>query len=130
MTELTTFLDEWTDAERTADRDWLDAHLADDFVGVGPLGFSLPKPAWISRHDSGDLRYSTFDLDEVQVHEAAGATVVTARQDADGSFAGTPVPQVLRNTFVLTADGDDWQLRHLHMSFVAGTPGAPPIPGS
>jgi ketosteroid isomerase-like protein len=130
MTDITTFLDEWTDAERTADRGWLDAHLTDDFVGVGPLGFSLPKAAWLDRHQGDALRYETFGLDEVQVHEVADATVVTARQDAEGTFAGTPVPQVLRNTFVLTEADDGWRIGHLHMSFVAGTPGAPPIPGS
>jgi hypothetical protein len=39
------------------------------------------------------------------------------------------VPQSLRNTFVLVADGDAWRLASLHMSFIAGTPGAPPVPG-
>ena len=130
MSDVTTFLDEWTDAERTADRAFLDAHLADDFVGIGPLGFALPKAAWIDRHQGDALQYSTFRLDEVEVHQVGEATVVTARQDAEGTFAGTPVPQVLRNTFVLDAGDDGWQIGHLHMSFVAGTPGAPPIPGT
>jgi ketosteroid isomerase-like protein len=130
MSDVTTFLSEWTDAERTADKDFLDAHLTDDFVGVGPLGFALPKAAWIDRHQGDALQYETFGLDEIQVHEVGDATVVTARQDAEGTFAGTPVPQVLRNTFVLREGDDGWQLGHLHMSFVAGTPGAPPIPGS
>jgi hypothetical protein len=26
--------------------------------------------------------------------------------------------------------GDRWQLAAIHMSFIAGTPGAPPIPGT
>jgi ketosteroid isomerase-like protein len=130
VSTVTTFLDHWADAERTADLEFLDAHLTDDFVGVGPLGFSLPKAAWLDRHQGDALRYETFDLDEVQVHEVGGAKVVIARQDAQGTFAGNPVPQVLRNTFVLQPDGDDWRLAHLHMSFVAGTPGAPPIPGT
>ncbi len=130
MSDLTTFLSEWTDAERTADQAFLEAHLTDDFVGVGPLGFELPKPAWIDRHRGDALQYTTFALDEVEVHEVGDATVVTARQDAQGTFAGNPVPQVLRNTFVLTQEDDEWRIGHLHMSFVAGTPGAPPIPGS
>ena len=130
MSDLTDFLNDWADAERTADRTFLEAHLADDFVGIGPLGFGLPKAAWIERHQGDALRYTTFSLDEVQVHEVGTATVVTARQDAEGTFAGSPVPQVLRDTFVLTRDDGGWQLGHLHMSFVAGTPGAPPIPGS
>jgi ketosteroid isomerase-like protein len=130
MTDIPTFLAAWSDAERTRDIAFLDANLTDDFVGVGPLGFTLPKPAWLARHQGGDLLYETFDLDEIGVRTYGPVAVVTARQDARGAFMGNPVPQVLRNTFVLVADGDDaWRLASLHMSFVAGTPGAPPLPG-
>ena len=34
------------------------------------------------------------------------------------------------NTLVLTAAGRGWQLAAIHLSFIAGTPGAPPIPGA
>ena len=131
MDEITDFLSAWTDAERTRDTAWLDAALTDDFVGVGPLGFGLPKPAWLARHQ-GELRYETFTVDEVTVRRYGSVAVVIGRQDAVGTFAGNPTPQVLRNTFVLveSADGPGgWRLASLHMSFVAGTPGAPPLPG-
>jgi ketosteroid isomerase-like protein len=128
--DITTFLTAWCDAERTRDVAFLDANLTDDFVGVGPLGFTLPKPAWLGRHQGDDLRYETFALDEIDVHRHGPVAVVTARQDAVGSFQGNPVPQILRDTFVLVpGDDDGWRLATLHMSFVAGTPGAPPLPG-
>jgi ketosteroid isomerase-like protein len=129
MNDIPTFLSDWSGAERTRDIAFLDANLTDDFVGVGPLGFTLPKPAWLARHQGGDLLYETFDLDEIGVRTYGPVAVVTARQDARGTFQGNPVPQTLRNTFVLVADGDSWRLASLHMSFVAGTPGAPPLPG-
>jgi len=121
MTDITTFLATWAEAERTRDIDFLDSHLTADFVGVGPLGFTLPKVAWLDRHQGDDLRYTTFAVDEVDIHNFDPVAVVIAR--------GGPLPEVLRNTFVLVADGDDWQIATLHMSFMAGTPGAPPIPG-
>jgi hypothetical protein len=137
MSDIAAFLSAWCDAERTRDIGFLDAHLTDDFVGVGPLGFSLPKPAWLGRHQGGDLVYETFAVDEIDERSYGPVAVVTARQDAKGAFQGHPTPQVLRNTFVLVpGDGDggggegDWKIAHLHMSFVAGTPGAPPIPGA
>ena len=33
-------------------------------------------------------------------------------------------------TTFLDETEDGWRIGHLHLSFVAGTPGAPPIPGS
>lgn len=133
MTTATTtgFLTAWAEAERTRDVGALDRMLADDFVGVGPMGFSLPKEAWLARHQGDALRYETFALGDVHTRPYGDTAVVTAEQDAVGTHAGHPVPRVLRDTFVLVrdGDGDDWRLASLHMSFVAGTPGAPPIPG-
>lgn len=129
MTTTTDFLTTWAEAERRRDVETLDRMLTDDFVGVGPLGFTLPKEAWLARHEGDALRYETFDVEEVEVRPYGNATVVVATQNAVGTHAGNPVPRVLRDTLVLVRDGDDWRLAGIHMSFVAGTPGAPPIPG-
>jgi hypothetical protein len=43
--DITTVLSAGCHAERTCDTAFLNAPLTDDFVGVGPLGFTLPKPA-------------------------------------------------------------------------------------
>jgi ketosteroid isomerase-like protein len=129
MNEITTFLSAWANAERRRDTTFLKANLTDDFVGVGPLGFQLPKEAWLARHFGDDLRYETFDLDELQVRTYRAAAIVTARQSAIGTYQGHPLPQVLRDTLVLVNDAEHWQLAGIHMSFVAGTLGAPPVPG-
>jgi ketosteroid isomerase-like protein len=130
MNDIPKFLSAWTDAERTRDTAFLAANLTDDFVGVGPLGFMLPKPAWLDRLQGDALHYDTFDLEEIEVRSHGSVAVVTARQNAIGTFAGNPVPESLRNTFVFVAEGEDWRLASLHMSFIAGTPGAPPLPGA
>jgi ketosteroid isomerase-like protein len=133
MSDISTVLTEWTAAERTGDVTTVDRLLTDDFVGVGPLGFALPKDAWIGRHRGGDLVYDAFDLDEVDEHRHGDATVVIARHDARGAYQGHPLPEALRATVVLVHDdapSAPWQLASLHLSFIAGTPGAPPIPGA
>jgi len=64
---IDSFLDQWSAAEQAGDTERLDALLADDFAGIGPVGFTLPKQAWLARHRSGDLRYDSFALVEVQI---------------------------------------------------------------
>ena len=132
MSEIDDFLTRWTEAERTADTGALATMLTDDFLGVGPLGFALPKPAWIGRHRGGDLTYETYDLDEVDARVHGDAAVVTARQVAKGAFQGNPTPEQIRATLTLVHDrpaDEDWHIAGIHMSFIAGTPGAPPLPG-
>jgi ketosteroid isomerase-like protein len=122
------FLAEWTDAERTGDTDTLDALLTDDFVGVGPLGFVLPKQAWLSRF-AGGLVYDSFTLEEVQSRQHGDAAVVTARQVGRGTIQGNPLPfEAVRATLTLVGPADHWHMAGIHMSFIAGTAGAPPLP--
>ena len=64
MQPIDSFLDEWTSAERAGDTSALAALLTDDFTGVGPLGFVLPKAAWLARHQQGTLSYQAFRFDE------------------------------------------------------------------
>jgi len=128
MTDIDQFLDRWTTAERDADTATLATLLTDDFVGVGPLGFTLPKPAWVGRHQSGDLTYESFELDEVQTRRHGDAVLITARHNAKGAYRGQPTPEAVRATIALVRDAGDWQIAGIHFSFIAGTPGAPPLP--
>ena len=123
------FLAEWTAAERSGDAAALDKLLADDFTGVGPLGFTLSKQDWLDRHAAGDLTYRTFELADIAVRRYGDAAVVIAQQSAAGAYRGREVPGDLRVTLVVTDASGSRQLASAHMSFIAGTPGAPPVPG-
>ena len=130
MTEsVATFLTDWARAEQTGDTAALDALLTDDFTAIGPLGFILPKPAWLARHRDGDLRYTSFTVDEPAVRRLGPVAVITATNNQQASYQGHPIPSVLRVTLVLASGDGGWQLAAAHLSFVAGTPGAPPVPG-
>jgi ketosteroid isomerase-like protein len=124
------FLDDWSAAEHAGDTERLEALLTDDFTAAGPLGFILPRQAWLARHRQGDLTYDSFGLAEVQARVHDEAAVVTARNNTHGSYQGHPIPEATRATLVLVRDADHWQLAAIHMSFIAGTRGAPPIPGA
>jgi hypothetical protein len=124
------FLSEWAAAEAAGDTTALETLLADGFIAVGPLGFILPRPAWLDRHSSGDLVYEEFSLDEVQARPVnQDTTVVIARNNAHGSYRGHPIPEASRASILLASRDGHWQLAAIHLSFIAGTAGAPPIPG-
>jgi ketosteroid isomerase-like protein len=127
--DIGTFLADWASAETKADTEQLTAILTDDFTAVGPLGFTLSKKDWLDRHATGALRYESFEFVDVHERHYGDAAVVIARQEAPGAYRGNPVPSILRVTLVLVRHNETWQLTSAHMSFVAGTPGAPPVPG-
>ena len=122
--DIDTLLTAWTDAERTGDGPALDGLLTSDFVGIGPVGFMLPKDAWLARFGP-DLRYDSLDLDEVSTRRYGDATLVVARQHAAGEARGNPVPPDTRVSFVVVP-GDDGRARiaGIQYSFMAPA-GAP-----
>ncbi len=127
--QITDFLSAWTAAELAGDTEALADLLTDDFYGVGPLGFVLPKPAWLGRHGQG-IDYEAFDLVEIQVHHYDEVALVTARNNTRGTYQGQPVPEAVRATLVCPIDSGRRRLAAIHMSFIAGTSGAPPLPGA
>jgi ketosteroid isomerase-like protein len=127
--ELQAVLRRWTAAEADGDTGELNHLLASEFSAIGPLGFRLSKQDWLERHASGSLSYETFALDELELRPYGSAALAIARQSAAGAYDGHPVPEALRLTVLLAEDRGSWKLAAAHMSFIAGTAGAPPIPG-
>jgi ketosteroid isomerase-like protein len=130
MQAIEEFLTTWAAAEQAGDTTALDIQLTSDFTAVGPLGFLLTKQAWLARHRRGDLTYQDFTLSEVDARTAGGTAIVIARNNTRGSYQGHPIPEAVRATLILADDTGTWKLAAIHMSFIAGTPGAPPIPGA
>jgi ketosteroid isomerase-like protein len=123
---IDSFLSEWTSAERAGDARKLEDLLTDDFYGVGPLGFVLPKEAWLARHRQG-LTYETFDLEQIQIHLYPDVALVTAQNNTRGSYQGQPIPEAVRATLAIVKGSGNWRLAAIHMSFIAGAPGSPPL---
>lgn len=125
---ITAVLDRWASSEAAGDVDAISGCLSEDFVGIGPLGFILPRQAWLHRHRPDGLVYEKFELQETQVREYGDTAVVTTLVDSPGAYQGHPIPHSTRSTLVLVKQDGQWRITTDHMSFVAGTPGAPPIP--
>jgi ketosteroid isomerase-like protein len=127
--DVQAFLSKWSAAERKGDRGALASLLTEEFVGVGPLGFILSKQAWLDRYDAQGLKYDKFDLEETQIHEYGDAAVVITRLNQTGTAMGQPIPTAARTTLMLVSRNGGKHLAAISLAFIAGTPGAPPMPG-
>lgn len=73
--EVLALVRRWAEAEQHNDAGLLGGLLADDFVGVGPLGFVLARDQWLGRFQGG-LENRGFAERDPQVHNHGGAAVV------------------------------------------------------
>ena len=118
--------EDWAAAELRGDAAFLGEILADDFVGVGPRGFMLTKDQWLSRHETGSLRYESFGLDEVQVRLFGNAAITVCRQSARGVYEDEngrfELDDQFRATLVFVRQDGRWQLANLQLSPILGRP--------
>jgi ketosteroid isomerase-like protein len=120
--EVKKLVEDWARAESRGDAGFLDRTLADGFVGIGPRGFMLTKEQWVARHRSGDLKYQSFTLDEVQVRMYDGAAIVTARQKATAIYQGQPMPGEFRLMLTFVQQQGRWLLAGSQLSPIAAAP--------
>jgi ketosteroid isomerase-like protein len=114
---------QWTQAELVADTTTLDSLLDRDFLGVGPLGFTLTKDAWIGRHQSGDLKYQALALDDSNVRQYGDSAIVVATQRQQATYQGNALPDgKFRVTLVLVRPHGEWQIAGAHLSPIAQPP--------
>src|SRR5258706_11124100 len=107
--EVMRLADTWATAELRGEPTFLESTLADDFIGIGPLGFMLTKQEWLARHQSGDLKYESFSLDEVKVRVYNEAAILTGRQVQNAAYRGNSIQGQFRTTLVFVQQGQ-WRL--------------------
>jgi uncharacterized protein (TIGR02246 family) len=118
--------EEWAVAELRGDTSSLAEIMADDFVGVGPRGFMLTKDQWLSRHDTGSLRYESFGLDEVEIRLYGDAAVTVCRQNGHGVYEDEngryDINEQFRATLVFVRQRGRWRLAGLQLSPILNRP--------
>jgi ketosteroid isomerase-like protein len=120
--EVAQLADTWATAEFQGDSAFLEKLLADDFVGVGPLGFLLTKQEWLARHQSGDMKYDVHTLDEVKVRAYTEAAIVIGRLTQEAAYRGNPINAQMRTTLVFVQQHGQWQLAGLHLCNIGQPP--------
>ena len=120
--EVLRLADTWATAELRGDTTFLESTLADDFIGIGPLGFMLTRQEWLARHQSGDLKYESFSLDEVKVRMYNDAAILTGRQVQNAAYRGNSIQGQFRTTLVFVQQQGQWRLASLQLSTIGQPP--------
>jgi ketosteroid isomerase-like protein len=121
--EAVRLADAWANAELHGDTTLLERLLADDYIGIGPLGFLLTKQEWLARHEAGDLKYESFTLDEVKVRVYNNdAAILIGRQAQQATYRGKSIPGEFRITLVFVQQQGQWQLVSLQLSAIGQPP--------
>jgi ketosteroid isomerase-like protein len=120
--EVMRLADTWATAELRGDVAFLERTLADDYIGVGPLGFLLSKQEWLARHQSGDMKYTAHTLDEAKVRTYNEAAIVIGRLTQEATYRGNPMNAQMRTTLVFVRQDGQWQLAGLHFCNIGQPP--------
>jgi ketosteroid isomerase-like protein len=104
----------WAEAEQHNDAEPLGGLLADDFVGVGPLGFVLARDQWLGRFQGG-LDNRALAVPDPQVHDHGNAAVVVGLLDQETGFQGRDNSSRFRVTLLAVRQADRWLLASTHI---------------
>ncbi|WP_165977107.1 nuclear transport factor 2 family protein [Nonomuraea diastatica] len=115
----------WAAAEEANDPALLASLLADDFVGVGPLGFVLTREQWLARFGNG-LVNSAFKVEDPQVHEHGAAAVVVGVDAQETSFGEWDNSGRFRLTLAAVRPADRWLVASVHLGPLQAPAGPPP----
>jgi uncharacterized protein (TIGR02246 family) len=115
----------WADAELKGDTDAYGQLLAEDFVGVGPVGFVLTGQQWAQRHH-GDLTNHEFEVTDPHVRFYGDTAIVEAVQRQKTTAMGRDTSGSFRLCLVAVAAGDSWVIAHIQLSGPLIAPGEIP----
>jgi catechol 2,3-dioxygenase-like lactoylglutathione lyase family enzyme len=104
----------WAAAEVDSDVGTLDGLLADEFCGIGPLGFVLDKAAWLNRF-AGGLRNESLLFDDLRIHGHGASVIVVAVLDQQTTFNNVDTSGRYRISFVVVREGGRWQVASCHI---------------
>jgi Domain of unknown function (DUF4440) len=117
---LTALENTWVDALRKADTATLESILADTYVDTDEQGQLTDKRGVLSVLKSGDLKFVSVKVSNMQVHIYANAAVVTGIGVQRGSFKGQPITPKLTFTDTFIRENGKWKAVASHRSAIQG----------
>ena len=105
----------WAQAELHGDVDAYDQLLSTEFVGIGPVGFTLTERQWADRHQ-GDLKNHHFEVLEPHVRLHGDAAIVNAVQRQRTTAMGRDTSGSFRLTLVAVREHGRWVIANIQLS--------------
>jgi ketosteroid isomerase-like protein len=121
MSDALDLVSRWAAAEQAMDNGALDGLLAEQFVGVGPLGFVLGRQQWLERFGNG-LQNRAFTVADPQVHEYGTAAVVIGVLDQQTSWQGQDSSGRFRISLTAVRPAGQWLLGSVHIGPLQAPP--------
>jgi uncharacterized protein (TIGR02246 family) len=122
-TDVLDLVRRWAAAEQDNDAQALAGLLADDFVGVGPLGFVLDRGQWLARFGNG-LENRAFAVDDPRARDYGAAAVVVGVLAQQTSFQGADNSGRFRISLVAVRRAGRWLLANAHIGMLQQPPAA------
>jgi uncharacterized protein (TIGR02246 family) len=124
-TDVLELVDRWATAEQANDAEALEGLLADDFAGVGPVGFVLGRDQWLARFGNG-LENRAFKVEDTQVRDYGTAAVAVGVLAQETSFQGRDNSGRFRLSLVAVRPAGRWLLANAHIGMLRDAGGPPP----
>jgi ketosteroid isomerase-like protein/catechol 2,3-dioxygenase-like lactoylglutathione lyase family enzyme len=112
--EIRELANRWSAAEADDDVGVLDELLAEEFRGIGPLGFVLDKSAWLNRF-AGGLHNVAVSFAELQVHAHGGSAIVVGVLDQQATFNDVDSSGRYRSSLVAIRSAGGWKIVSCHI---------------
>jgi len=110
----------WVDALQNADTATLNAILADGYVDTDDRGVRSGKQGIFSVLKSGDLKFESVSVSDMQVYTYGNAAVVTGNSEERGSFKGEPLTPHIVFTDTFIQQNGNWRSVCSHRSIASG----------
>ena len=114
MSDVLDLVNRWSAAEQAMDFGALNGRLAEQFVGVGPVGFVLGREQRLKRFCNG-LENRAFAAADPQVHDHGTAAVVVGVLDQQTSWHGQDNSGRFRISLTAARPTDSWLLGSVHI---------------
>ncbi|MEV6560872.1 nuclear transport factor 2 family protein [Nocardia sp. NPDC051756] len=112
LLDLLDLIEQWRSAELAGDTAALGDLLAEEFVGIGPMGWLRTRGQWLDKYRSGTVRNDAFDLSDIVVHPIGSAVLVVAHQSQRGVNGAADTTGEFRFSLTVT----DGQIRSIHVT--------------